>query len=203
MRKSFVIADDHALIVSGISNALESFGPCKVLATASNGIEAIALIKRHAPDCAVLDLDMPGANGVEVSLECRRWAPDTRIAVLTGTDNSAKFTQLQDAGVNGIFSKNADPGTLCQGIYDVACGKQVYSPEINQILQDAEEPEKLTARELEVLIGLSKGLSNQGIAERLFVSPKTVDSHRTSLMRKMNVNSTASLLVKAMRGGLF
>lgn len=203
MPKSFVIADDHALTANGMATALETHGKCKVLATVSNGIEAIAQIKKHAPDCAVLDVDMPGASGLEVFLECQRWVPQTRIAMLTGTPNPTILHQLKEAGVNGIFTKSQDPDTICKGIYAVACGQQVFGQNVEQILAQTQQPEKLTPRELEVLIGLSKGLSNQGIADRLHVSPKTVDSHRTSLMRKMGVNSTAALLVKAMRGGFF
>jgi DNA-binding NarL/FixJ family response regulator len=202
LQKTIVIADDHAFTASGMVTALEKDGRCKVLGTASNGIEAIAMIKKHAPDCAVLDLAMPGANGIEVMLECRRWSPGTRIAVLTGSNSPSIFQELQKAGVNGIFIKNSPPEDTCQGIYDVALGKQIFGAGVEKLLDAAAQSEKMTPRELEVLIGLSKGLTNQGIAERLGVSPKTVDSHRTTLMRKMGVNSVATLLVKAMRDGL-
>lgn len=202
MQKTIVIADDHAFAADGLTAALEKDGRCTVVGSATNGIEAIAMIKAHAPDCAVLDLAMPGANGVEVMLECRRWSPNTRIVVLTGSDSAATIRGVHKAGAEGIFVKSTAPEQICQGIYDVACGASHYGDTIQQMLEEAEQLEKLTAREREVLIGLSKGLSNQGISERLGVSPKTVDSHRTSLMRKMGVNSTAALLVKAMRDGL-
>jgi DNA-binding NarL/FixJ family response regulator len=182
--------------------ALERDGLCRVVGTASNGIEAIGMIRRLKPDCAVLDLAMPGANGIEVMFECRRWSPDTRIAVLTGSGSPSIFQELQNANVNGIFIKNADPIETCLGIYEVACGAQKYGEGVQQMLDQATQSAKMTARELEVLMGLAKGLSNQGISEQLGVSPKTIDSHRTNLMRKMAVNSTATLLVKAIREGL-
>ena len=202
MPKTIVVADDHAITAHGMAAALDARADCKVVAIANNGIEAIALIRQHAPDCAVLDLEMPGANGLEVLLECKRWVPDVRVVVITGSALSAKFLQLKQAGAWGIFSKTEPPDVICQGVYDVACGQEAFGEGIEKYLNTVQESEKLTARELEVLIGLSRGLSNQGIAERLGVSPKTVDSHRTTLMRKMGVRSTASLMVRAIRGGL-
>ncbi|MFK7875195.1 MAG: response regulator [Paracoccaceae bacterium] len=203
MPKTVVIADDHAFATQGLMAALEQDGRCKVVGCTTNGIEAIALIKTHAPDCAVVDLAMPGATGIEVLLESRRWSPQTRILVLTGTDSGPTLQSVQKAGAHGIFVKSTDPLLICQGIYDVACGLESYDQAVQHMLKDVQQAKTLTPREREVLIGLSKGLSNQGISERLGVSPKTVDSHRTSLMRKMGVNSTATLLVKAMRDGLF
>ena len=87
---------------SGIAMALENKGQCKVLNTASNGIEAIAMIKKYAPDCAVLDLEMQVANGLEVMLECRRWSPQTHVAFLTGVDSCRTLQDLCAAGADGI-----------------------------------------------------------------------------------------------------
>lgn len=202
MQKTIVVADDHAITAQGLAAALDARKDCKVVAIANNGIEAISLIRQHTPDCAVLDLEMPGANGFEVLMECKRWVPHVRIMVITGAALSAKFFQLQKAGACGIFSKTETPEVICQGIYDVACGKQAFGAEVKKYLESVQEAQKLTARELEVLIGLSRGLSNQGIADRLGISPKTIDSHRTTLMRKMGVRSTASLMVRSMRDGL-
>ena len=174
----------------------------EIVAVASNGIEAIALAKTHQPDCAVLDLTMPGANGLEVFLEARRWTPETKFAIVTGNHLPAVFHELIEAGADGVFMKNEDPAALVDSILAVARGERRVSKAVQDALDAAAEREKLTARELEILHGVARGLSNNQMAERFAISAKTIDSHRTSLMRKLGVHSTASLLVRAMRLGL-
>ena len=197
-----VIADDHAFIVAGISAALaETFG-FDIVGTARDGIEAIVLIKKHRPDCAILDLSMPGANGLEVFVEARRWSPQTRVAIVTGNPSAAMFAQLVGAGVDGIFLKSAPAEEICAGLGAVARGVRVIPPEIGAVGHPGRGKAELTAREIEVLHGIARGMSNAQVAELLGVSPKTVDSHRTTLMRKMDVHSTATLLVRAIRDGL-
>lgn len=182
--------------------ALGATADVDVIGIASNGIEAIAMVKATRPDCAVLDLTMPGANGLEVFLEARRWSPDTRFAVVTGNHLPGVFHELAEAGVHGIFMKNEPPDALIAGILAVARGKTQMSAAVEAALADSAAREKLTARELEILHGVARGLSNNQMAERFAISAKTIDSHRTSLMRKLGVHSTAALLVRAMRLGL-
>jgi DNA-binding NarL/FixJ family response regulator len=174
----------------------------EVVGVAHNGIEAIMLIKKHRPDCAVLDLTMPGANGLEVLIEARRWSPQTRTAIITGNPSPAVFSQLIEAGVDGIFLKNCAPEIICKGIGDIVQGKRVFTREVMGAIKAADAGPGLTVRETEVLHGIARGLSNAQIGETLGISPKTVDSHRTTLMRKMGVHSTATLLVRALRDGL-
>ena len=200
MPTTVVIADDHAFTADGIAAALTEMAGFEVVGVAHNGIEAIMLIKKHRPDCAVLDLTMPGANGLEVFIEARRWSPQTRIAIVTGNPSPAMFAQLVESGIDGIFLKNAAPETICAGIRDMARGKRVIAAEIRTAIGAGKTG--LTAREIEVLHGIARGLSNAQIAEALGISPKTVDSHRTTLMRKMGVHSTATLLVRALKDGL-
>ena len=197
-----MIADDHAFIVEGMAAMLENTHGFEIAGRAANGIEAIALIKRLQPDCALLDLSMPGANGLETFLEARRWSPDTRFAIVTGNPSPAIFAQLVDAGVSGIFLKSADPGDICEGVAEICRGRKVLPPEISRVLQAETAGSEMTAREIEVLQAIARGKSNNQIAEHLGVSPKTVDTHRTNLMKKLGVHSTATLLVKAMKDGL-
>ena len=173
-----------------------------VVGTASNGIEAIALIKRLTPDCAVLDLSMPGANGLEVFLEAKRWSPDTKFAIITGISAAALFKNLYEAGIDGLFVKNTPPEIISAGLVQIVNGERVISEAAMAVIETAQNQVELSKRELEVLQELALGKNNKAIAEKLEVSPKTIDSHRTNLLRKMNVNSTAGLLVKAMRTGL-
>ncbi|MCA8929674.1 MAG: response regulator transcription factor [Alphaproteobacteria bacterium] len=203
MPKSIVIVDDHAFFAAGIARALSAEPDLRVVGTAANGIEAIALIKRLQPDCVVLDLAMAGANGVETFHEARRWSPSTRFAILTANASAPVLRDLIAAGVAGVFLKTGAPEALCDGIRRIAVqGVHIVSPEARAILDAHRAAETLTGREIEVLHAIARGLSNTLIAQRLGVSAKTVDSHRTNLMRKMGVHSTATLLVRAMRDGL-
>ena len=169
---------------------------------AGNGIEAISVIKKHTPDCAILDLSMPGANGLEVFMEAKRWSPETRFEIVTGISAAVLFQQLYDAGIDVLFVKNSPPEEIRDGILQVLEGERVISKAAQDAIKKVEKYKNLSEREIEVLKAISKGLTNRQLADILGLSPKTVDNHRTSLLRKMNVNSTASLLVAAMRMGL-
>ena len=202
MTTRVVLADDHPLALAGLADALSATAAFEVVGRADNGINAIALIKRLKPDCAVLDLTMPGATGLEVLLEARRWSPDTRFVVVTGTGSAALLQELQGAGVHGLFLKNAPVDEIVTGIQTVAAGDTAMSAQARDILNAAEDANSLTARELQVLQAIARGQTNQAASEALGISPKTIDTHRTNLMRKLGVRSTASLLVRAMRDGL-
>ncbi|MEM7067523.1 MAG: response regulator transcription factor [Pseudomonadota bacterium] len=202
MPKSILIADDHPLSSDGLAQIISTDQQYEVVAKAQNGIEAIAAIKLHKPDCAILDLSMPGANGMEVFTEAKRWSPETKFVVMTGMTSAAIFSQLQAAGIDGIFMKNSPPEEIRSGLQQVFSGRQIISNNVSELMEFSEKTRELTARELEVLQHIARGSSNNKIAESLGVSPKTVDSHRTSLMRKLDVHSTATLLVKAMKEGL-
>jgi DNA-binding NarL/FixJ family response regulator len=199
---SIVIADDHALTVDGTRSVVEAMHGFEVVGVASNGIEAISQIKRLSPDCAVLDLVMPGASGLEVLFEARRWSPATKIAIVTGSPSPKTLRQLIDAGAAGIFLKTGPVEEFRAGLRDIAAGKSVISPDADRYIAEHQAHESLSNREIEVLQSIARGLSNNGIAERLGISPKTVDNHRTNLMRKLDVHSTATLLVRAIRDGL-
>ncbi len=204
MTLRIVLSDDHTLFLEGLAAMLtmDQRQDFSIVAKASNGIQAIAAIKTHAPDVAVIDQAMPGVSGLEVFLEARRWSPDTRFVVLTGTVRADLLHELEKAGVQGLFLKSDPLEELCSGILRVANGDRVLSSDIQRLLNDRPDTPRLSPREIEVLQAIARGLSNPKIAETLHISPKTVDSHRTSLMAKMEVRSTATLLVAAMRAGL-
>ena len=185
-----------------MESVIQEISSLDVIGTAANGIEAIALIKRVKPDCAVLDLSMPGANGLEVFLEAKRWSPETRFVIVTGISAAALFKQLYEAGIDGLFVKNTSPEIISAGIAKVAQGERVISDEAMSAIKTIEQRAELSNRELEVLRALAEGKNNKEIGELLGLSPKTIDNHRTKLLRKMNVTSTAALVVAAMRTGL-
>lgn len=202
MPVSVVIADDHDLVVRGMVNALESYGGFEVVATADNGVDAIVAAKLHRPDIILLDMSMPDATGLEVFAEVRRWAPETRAAIITGNPTPALFAQLEAAGIDGLFLKNAPVDEICEAIARIARGERVISAAARAEIDAASDRETLSPRELEVLQGVAMGLTNAAIAERLSISPKTVDNHRTNLMRKLKVRTSAALVAEAMKNGL-
>ena len=202
MKYSIILADDHPFTTEGMEAVIEAVPELHVVGKAFNGIDAISLIKRKQPDCALLDLSMPGANGLEVFQEAKLWAPKTRFAIITGISAATLFRNLYEAGIDGLFVKNTQPETITKGVLDICKGKRVISEDAMTAIKKAQENKKLTQREHEVLRALSQGLSNKEIARQFNVSPKTIDSHRTNLLRKMNVNSTAALLVSAMKTGI-
>lgn len=202
MPVSVVIADDHDLVVRGMVNALESYGGFEVVATADNGVDAIVAAKLHRPDIILLDMSMPDATGLEVFAEVRRWAPETRAAIITGNPTPALFAQLEAAGIDGLFLKNAPVDEICEAIARIARGERVISTAARAEIDAASDRETLSPRELEVLQGVAMGLTNAAIAERLSISPKTVDNHRTNLMRKLKVRTSAALVAEAMKNGL-
>ena len=202
MKYSIILADDHPFTAEGMEAVIEAVPELQVIGKAFNGIEAISLIKRQQPDCALLDLSMPGANGLEVFQEAKLWAPKTRFAIITGISAASLFRNLYEAGIDGLFVKNMEPEKITSGVLDICKGKRVISEDAMRAIKSAQENEKLTDREHEVLRALSRGLSNKEIARELNVSPKTIDSHRTNLLRKMNVHTSAALSVAAMKTGI-
>lgn len=197
-----VIADDHPLSLAGLNAALVARDDVEVVGRATNGIDAIAMIRKLDPDCAVLDLTMPGATGLEVILELRRWGVKTHFAVVTGAGTPQVMAELVRAEVPGIFLKNLSVDDLCDGILRVAAGETVIGDAVNDLLDAAEDNQSLTTREIQVLQAIARGMTNQAASDALGISAKTIETHRTNLMRKLGVRSTASLLVRAMRDGL-
>ena len=202
MKYSIIIADDHPFTAEGMEAVITSIPELHVVGKAFNGIDAISLIKREQPDCALLDLSMPGANGLEVFQEAKRWAPNTRFAIITGISAASLFRNLYEAGIDGLFVKSTQPEVITSGVLKICKGERVISKEAMTATEPAQENPKPSRREIEVLNALSKGLNNRGIGEQLSLSPKTIDSHRTNLLKKMHVNSTAALLVKAIKSGI-
>lgn len=193
-----LIADDHEFSSSGLQRLLSAQSGFEVLEPVRSGAEAIAMARLMQPDLAVLDYAMPGMTGLDAMREIRRWSPQTRVCVLTGTGSEGIFAALIAAGVDGLFLKSSDPGEILTGIAAVARGERV----IARSATAAPVRTALSQRELQILGCIAEGLTNGGAAQRLSISVKTVESHRASLMRKLGVRSTARLLVRAMQEGL-
>ena len=202
MTFKIIIADDHNLILTGLFDSIQCDPDLSIVAQAQNGIEAIAVIKLHKPDCAVIDFQMPGANGLEVLQEARKWSPQTRFLLLTGQIKPAALQNCITQGFDGIMFKDDAADTLLETIKNICSNQKTISPNAQKVLTTINSHPGLTIREAQILREISKGLSNAQIAKSLKISPKTVESHRMNIMKKLDVHSTASLLVRAFRDGL-
>jgi DNA-binding NarL/FixJ family response regulator len=201
MTHTAVIADDHALIRQGIAQILQSAG-LRVVAEAQDGLEAVAQVRAHQPTLLTLDIAMPYARGIEVFVEARRWSPETKIIVFSGMTSVGLFRELDQAQVDGIFLKRGDLEQFSKAVRRVLSGERVLSADVLEMLEKADNTHELTLRERQILSLVAQGHTNKEIGERLGVSAKTIDNHRTNLMRKTGVHSVAGLLAFALREGL-
>jgi DNA-binding NarL/FixJ family response regulator len=200
-----LIADDHALVREGIG-ILISRGGFTVVAEASNGQEALAHASSYKPDIAVLDMSMPIMNGLETAQEMRKLSPRTRSIVLSRYDGVDDVLAAMRAGIKGYVLKSQSVVELLQALNDVSIGGFYLSPGVSEVVVDAVRSQSttpvddpLTARERQVLKLVAEGYSTRECATILGVSVKTADSHRTRLMRKLDIHGTAGLVRYAVR----
>ena len=200
--KTIVVADDHAIVRQGTVQLLSQIDGVEVVAEADNGLTAIAAVKKHNPDLLMLDAAMPMARGIEVYSEARRWSPDTRIILFTGFTSLNLLSDWLDAGVEGLLLKSCPPEEIKLACTLVLNGSMYVANTVQEMLKENTGELALTAREREVLSMIARGNNNAAIADRLNISPKTVEKHRGSLMTKLGVHSVAELMVYALKEGL-
>jgi two-component system response regulator NreC len=200
-----LIADDHALVREGIG-ILISRGGFTVVAEASNGQEALAHASSYQPDIAVLDMSMPIMNGLETAQEMRKLSPRTRSILLSRYDGVDDVLAAMRAGIKGYVLKSQSVVELLQALNDVSTGGFYLSPGVSGVVVDAVRAQSttsvddlLTARERQVLKLIAEDYSTKECATILGVSVKTADSHRTRLMRKLDIHGTAGLVRYAVR----
>ncbi len=199
-----MIADDHAVVRNGLKavvQGIEGFA-VRTVGEAENGVEAISITKTLRPDLLLLDAGMPLSRGMEVFGEVRRWSPDTKVAVVTGFTSARSLSDWISAGVDGVFIKSCTPEEMVFGFGLMLRGERYVCKEAVKILEREEDNSALTLRERQVLHLIAEGCSNAAIAERLSISAKTVDNHRTRMMAKLNVHSIAQLIAYALKEGL-
>ena len=209
-----LLADDHALVRSGLIRLLEPNKDILVVGEAEDGEETIRKTKELKPDVVVIDLSMPKINGIEAAKIIRKDCPESRVLVLTMHENEEYVYQIFRSGANGYILKNANRNEITTAIRAVAKGERFFSPRVSEImvegyLRKAEEREKqidspdieLTTRERDVLSLIAEGFNNQQIADKLFISPRTVDTHRTNIMQKLDIHDVANLVKYALDHG--
>ena len=206
-----LIVDDHTLVRDGIRSLLELVPYIEVVGEAENGREALDRVKELMPDVVLMDMAMPIMNGLEATRRIHREFPDTKILALTQYDDSEYVIPIIEAGARGFITKMAAFSELSQAIQAVYKGESYLSPSAAAVLvQDrqvrnisgegeADPYDRLTDREREVLKLVAEGKTTREIAGMLFVSPKTVESYKTSMMNKLNIHGKTELIKFAVR----
>lgn len=208
-----LIADDHTMFRAGLRALLATEQDIEVVGEAATGEEAVAETEELAPDVVVMDILMPVMNGIEATKRLAVACPASRVLVLSMYDDDEHVQQLLAAGAAGFVLKQATGDELVRAIREVMEGGLPLSPSIAAKVvrdytrrvrseQEASATEVLTPREREVLIMVAQGQTNQAIAEQLGLSRKTVDVHRTNLMRKLDLHDVTGLVKYALRTGL-
>jgi len=210
---SVVLADDHHIVRRGLRALLAGEPDIQVVGAAGDGLEAVAVVERLRPDVLVVDLMMPGINGLEVARQIQQQrAPRTRVVMLSMYGDEGYLLEALRNGALAYVLKDADPSELLSAVREAASGRRHLSPPFSEravaaYLEKARasapvDYETLTAREREVLHLVAEGHTNAQIGERLGISPRTADTHRTNLMRKLSLHSQGSLVRFALERGI-
>jgi len=204
-----LLADDHVVVRAGIRQFLEQSTDIQVVAEASDGQEACKLLEQFAPDVAVLDIQMPGLSGIEVTRWIRAKRLSIGILVLTAYDEEPYVQAVLQAGANGYVLKTAKPQEIVDAVRDVFHGKSVLDTAIAQKLitrlsSKSEEAtiDPLTDRELQILTLTAKGFTNKAIGMQLSISDRTVQNHLANIFQKMNASSRTEMVMRAVSLGL-
>jgi DNA-binding NarL/FixJ family response regulator len=206
-----LLADDHALVRAGFCALLRNLPGVEVVAEAADGREALALVKAHLPDLVLMDITMAGLNGLEAAARITKEHPHVRVLMLSAHANEEYVRQALRAGATGYLLKDAAISELELAVQAVARGETYLSPTISkQVIADyirrvggeSNPLELLTPRQREILQLIGEGHSTKEIARILHVSPKTVETHRTQLMERLDIHDIAGLVRYAIRAGV-
>ena len=207
-----ILAEDHTIVRKGLSALLADEAGIEVLAEAEDGSEAVRLVEELHPDVVLMDLSMPVLNGLEATRQIKQRAPKVKVLVLTRHTDEEYVFQILRAGASGYVVKQAAPAELVSAIHSVFQGDSFLSPVISRMVIDEyiqkaeamvkDSYEQLTDRERGILQLIAEGRSSREIAELWQVSEKTVGTHRTHLMEKLNLHNIAELTRYALRKGV-
>ena len=198
-----VLADDHQMVRLGLRHMLNRSEFVEVIAEAQNGQEGLELVRQYKPDVLITDILMPVMNGIELTKAVKAEEPSRAVIILTSYEDLSHFEKAIEAGANGYLSKDILPDVLVNALKSVMAGEQVFNSDFLKALSEkGKAPEysaqsatfSLTKREQEILMLVADGLTSQEIADSLFISPRTVETHRANIMQKLNVHNTAGLI---------
>ena len=211
METTILLADDHRLVREGLRRLIEEHEDFRVIGEATNGEEAVELVKTMSPDVAILDISMPRLSGIDATRKISKTGSDTKVLILSMHANQSYVEEVLRAGASGYVLKDAAAADLMQAIEAVRAGESFLSPSVTQHVVEAlarpgDRPavaaSQLTDRERQVLTLIADGLSSKQIAEQLGVSLKTIESHRANLMDKLDIHKVSGLVRFAIRAGL-
>ena len=205
-----MLADDHPVVRWGITCCLSPHEELMVIGEAADGMEALRKAKELKPDVLLMDIDMPVLNGLSATETLHRENPDIKVILLSMYPWVGHVTRILQSGARGFLLKDTPPPELIEAIVKVGNGETCFSPAIahralNQYAHNqavGSDPDKLTNRERDVLIGIAEGLSNKAMASRLGISARTIETHRSNIMRKLNIRTIAGLTRFAVSHGL-
>jgi len=208
-----LVADDHTIVRDGICALLALAGDIEVIGEASNGKEAIEMVRKLTPDVVIMDIAMPIMGGLEATHRIHKEFPNIKILALTQYDDKEYVFPIIEAGAYGFISKTAASSELTTGIRSVYRGDSFLSPSVAKFLIEVyrqggtlkkciEPYDELTIREREILKLLAEGYTIQEIAKMLSISPKTAEGHKTSLMSKLDIHNRTELVKYALRKGI-
>jgi len=206
-----LLADDHKVLLDGLQNLLEDLPDITCVGAVMNGSEVLAFLLEHPVDVILMDINMPVMDGIETTQRVRSEYPDTKIIALTMLEQGSFIQKMLRSGASGFLLKNSGKEEVLTAIRAVAVGGQYLGPEATQLLmenlkgQEAAKKQfipRLTRREEEVLKLMGQGLSTQVIADRLFISFNTVESHRKNLRAKFGVSTGVEVIRMASERGL-
>ena len=203
-----LLADDHPMVRSGLIKLLEPFKEFIIVVEASDGEEAVAMTKKLEPDVVIIDLSMPKLSGVEATKIIRKNFPSAKVLVLTMHDNEEYVYQILKSGAGGYMLKSSGRDELAAAIRAVARGDRFFSQRVSEIVMEAylrkseargdlpmtDDDLPLTKREREILYYIADGFNNSQIGEKLFISARTVETHRTNIMQKLDIHDAANLV---------
>jgi DNA-binding NarL/FixJ family response regulator len=212
-KRKLVIAEDHKILREGLKSLLKPVEDLEIVGEAPDGLEAIRCVERYQPELLLLDLSMPGMSGLAVIRDLKSRLPEIKILVLTIHESEEYVLESLRSGVNGYCLKDASYSELLVAIKSVLDGKQYLSPGISdrvltgflegrKTLRPRSTWDMVTEREREVLKLVGEGYRNKEIAEYLYISAKTVEKHRSNLMRKLDVHTASALTSIAFEKGL-
>ena len=212
---TIILAEDHHIVRQGLRALLEAEPDIQIVGEAANGLEAAQLAESRRPDVMIVDLMMPGLNGLEVTRQVAQRSPQTQVIILSAFENEAYVTEALGSGAAGYVLKRSSAADLVRAVREVVAGRRYLSPSLSEraieayvryIQQvrdsDLDPYETLTPREREVLHLAAEGHTNAEIAERLSISPRTVETHRANMMHKLGLRTSTDLIRYAMQRGI-
>lgn len=196
---SVIIVDDHPLVLNGFEFILKNSADIVLLGTFTSSSDALAFLQTQSVDIVLVDINMPGMNGIDTTAIIKKDFPNTQVIAISNLNEGSIALRMLQAGALGYLLKNVSAEDLIQGIHSVHQGEQVLSREMNLILKGNQQDSvpKITEREREVLKWMAQGYTTPKIGELMFISPLTVESHRRNLLQKFSVSNSASLIHKA------